>query len=236
MVYELRPPAGGQGEWAESTLYSLSAHAQPWGSVVFGQDGILYGTAGPRPGAIFQVRPPVKPGGKWEGQVLHEFPFQSPEGETPIGPVAVGQYGQLYGTTQWGGIAENGVIFELIPPSATASVWNYRVLHKFMSRGADGLDSTSGILIGSRGELYTVAEKGGTWGHGVVVRLTPPSDAGEPWKETILYNFTGQGGDGSSPYSSPHLILGNDGALYGTTIYGGVYDQGTVFRLPLKRE
>jgi len=239
IVYELLPAASFEGERQEKMLYSLTGkngEANPWGNIIFGQDGGLYGTAGSRPGAVFQVRPPSKPGGPWEGQFLHEFPFASSEGETPLGQLAAGKHGELYGTAQWGGLAANGVIFELAPLSGPSGEWTYKVLHKFMSHAADGSQPTSGILIGPRGELYTVAEKGGTWGRGVIVKLTPATRAGDPWRETILYSFTGQGGDGYSPVSSPHLIFGKDGALYGTTVYGGAYDQGTVFRLPLPRD
>jgi uncharacterized repeat protein (TIGR03803 family) len=44
---------------------------------------------------------------------------------------------------------------------------------------------------------------------------------------TPVYSFTGP--DGSSPYAA--VIQARDGNLYGTTAYGGLYGNGTVFRI-----
>jgi uncharacterized repeat protein (TIGR03803 family) len=45
---------------------------------------------------------------------------------------------------------------------------------------------------------------------------------------TVLYSFTGQS-DGSWPESE--VVQGADGNLYGTTAYGGMYDDGVLFRI-----
>jgi uncharacterized repeat protein (TIGR03803 family) len=45
---------------------------------------------------------------------------------------------------------------------------------------------------------------------------------------TILYAFTGKS-DGSWPESG--VIQGTDGNFYGTTAYGGLNDDGVIFRL-----
>ncbi len=45
----------------------------------------------------------------------------------------------------------------------------------------------------------------------------------------VIYNFSGQGSDGATPYGGPTLDhLGN---LYGTTNLGGTYSSGSVYRL-----
>ena len=54
-------------------------------------------------------------------------------------------------------------------------------------------------------------------------------NAKEPKNEfTSLADFQGSA-DGATPYYG-NLIEGTDGNSYGTTVGGGVYDQGTVFR------
>jgi uncharacterized repeat protein (TIGR03803 family) len=45
----------------------------------------------------------------------------------------------------------------------------------------------------------------------------------------VIYNFTGRGSDGATPYAGP--ILDHVGNLYGTTYLGGTYGSGSVYRL-----
>lgn len=45
----------------------------------------------------------------------------------------------------------------------------------------------------------------------------------------VIYNFTGQGSDGATPYGGP--ILDKAGNLYGTTNLGGTFGSGSVYRL-----
>ncbi len=75
-------------------------------------------------------------------------------------------------------------------------------------------------------------------GCGIVYELSPPTQKGGPWTETILYNFQG-GNDGDFPVGD--LVFDKHGSLYGATWYGGgqgtTCDQyfggncGTVFKL-----
>ena len=45
----------------------------------------------------------------------------------------------------------------------------------------------------------------------------------------VIYNFTGKGSDGATPYGGP--ILDRSGNLYGTTYLGGKYGSGSVYKL-----
>jgi uncharacterized repeat protein (TIGR03803 family) len=60
----------------------------------------------------------------------------------------------------------------------------------------------------------------------VSAALATPSACGKNF--TMLYSFTG-GADGGSPWAG--LVLDAAGNLYGTTIYGGASDYGTVFKV-----
>src|SRR5205085_2356955 len=68
---------------------------------------------------------------------------------------------------------------------------------------------------------------GGAYNYGTVFKLTPPPTSGGAWIETVLHNFTGS--DGAQPVAG--LMSDASGALYGATISGGTYNDGTVFEL-----
>ncbi len=237
IVYELVPPSSPDGKWQERVLHRFTGKngdEHPWGEVVFGKDGCLYGTAFGRPGAVFRLRPPATPGHAWEETLLYQFHMDGPDGDSSVAGLTVGTNGELYGTTQWGGIAGGGTVFRMTPPAATSpdGTWTHTVLYRFNTQSGDGTEPIAGLLAGLGGELYGATWKGGTWGRGVLFKLTPPGRPGDSWIETTLYSFTGQAGDGYSPQPNPHLILDKAGALYGTTTGGGALNAGTVFRLP----
>ena len=56
----------------------------------------------------------------------------------------------------------------------------------------------------------------------------PPASPGGAWTLVVLHNFTGQQGDGYQPNAG--LVVTKNGAVYGTTYYGGDNFFGTVFR------
>jgi uncharacterized repeat protein (TIGR03803 family) len=132
-------------------------------------------------------------------------------------------------------------------PSGTAkdaerSHYTKTILYSFQS-GNDGI-GPSGRLLYQGGAFYgETAAGGGTSGCynagpgcGTIFKLAP---SGKKYAETILYRFQGpNGNDGQVP--SGGLITAN-GALFGTTTYGGDYSTyecyyigcGTVFKLPV---
>lgn len=63
----------------------------------------------------------------------------------------------------------------------------------------------------------------------VFVFLTAAAPADAASKEKVLYSFKDNGTDGYAPYAG--LMFDAAGNLYGTTYYGGVHGDGTVFRL-----
>lgn len=238
-VFELAPPASPGGEWTETVLHRFTGEngdgAFPYGDVVFGESGTIYGTTfGGRPGTgtVFALTPPETKGGDWNETVLHRFAGRDQDGDgaSPVAGLAISRSGALYGTTQWGGISGNGTVFELKPRETAGGAWVYSVLHKFTSHIGDGAEPTAGLVIAKDGTLYGTTLKGGTWGSGTVFKLTAASGK---WLETVLYSFTGHNGDGAIPGCIGHLILDGSGALYGTTQSGGASNTGTVFKLKL---
>lgn len=110
------------------------------------------------------------------------------------------------------------------------------VLHEFTG-GADGGGPLGGLFQDSGGNLYGTTTEGGGGGScefgecGVVFRISHRGGI-----ETPIYAFKGAPNDGESPYA--RVIVGPDGALYGTTFSGGTGSCigggggcGTVFKL-----
>src|SRR6185295_2645227 len=65
---------------------------------------------------------------------------------------------------------------------------------------------------------------GGVSDNGAVFKLNANGTG-----HTILKSFSFSGGDGANPFAG--LVRGSDGALYGTTYFGGSGGKGTVFKL-----
>ena len=106
------------------------------------------------------------------------------------------------------------------------------VLYSFTG-GADGGTPFAGLVLGANGALFGTTTQGGstacgTLGCGTAFELTPPTQPGGAWTETVLHDFTG-GTDGFFP--SGGLLQGANGVLYGTTEGDGVTNFGTVFEL-----
>src|SRR5947208_1444550 len=106
---------------------------------------------------------------------------------------------------------------------------NYTVLKSFSGpdgyypyggvvEGSDGTNPYAGLVLGNDGALYGTTFYGGSGYSGTVFKLTPDNTSPTGYTIAILHSFTGTGGDGAGPYAG--LVLGNDGALYGTTVYG----------------
>ena len=63
---------------------------------------------------------------------------------------------------------------------------------------------------------------------GRVLVMTPSAEAHADMTFTVLYSFNG-GTDGAQPHAG--LVRDAAGNLYGTTLQGGAFSVGTVFKL-----
>jgi uncharacterized repeat protein (TIGR03803 family) len=224
------------------TLYDFCSQARcadgdgPLSAVLMDASGNLYGTTleggAYNHGAVFQLRPNATNSG-WTETLLHSFCPPGPicaDGAAPYGGLVMDASGNLYGTTPTGGAHGHGTIFKLTP-NAMQTSWTFTVLYSFGSNSSgDGDGAYAGLVMDPTGRLYGTTYYGGTDGAGAVFGLTPNA-AKTVWTETVLYSFGTNGGktDASSPYAG--LILDASGNLYGTTLAGGHFGAGTVFKL-----
>jgi uncharacterized repeat protein (TIGR03803 family) len=237
-VYKLTPPAKGQSTWGLTVLYKFAGGddgAFPQARLRFDPRGNLYGstTSGGRAnvGTVFRLAPPAAGQTAWTETVLHQF--SGSDGQTPLGRLSLDRNGSIYGTTELGGPAANGVAFRLDPPRGAQSAWTETVLHNFTG-GSDGGVPLGGLIEDQAGRLYGTTMRGGTHGQGTAFRLAPANGEYAPFQETVVYDFAGAP-DGAQPVAG--LIFDDAGNLYGQTSQGGTgrcFEEagcGTVFKL-----
>lgn len=228
VVYELSLSAGG---FHEAVLHNLDGFdgAAPNG-VVRDPSGNLYGVANGGAegyGAVFEVA-------NGQGSAIHVF-TGNPDGAYPYGTLLFdNRSGNIYGTTQYGGLYDQGTIFEL--SSNGDGTWSESILYSF--RGAsDGGQPYSGVVIDSYGSLYGAATVGGLAvkacytafgpGCGVIFKLRKNTDG--TWSQRVLHRFSGPPLDGVAPVGN--LVRDPHGNIFGVTFQGGTNNLGTLFEV-----
>jgi hypothetical protein len=230
-LFEMAPPTTSGSPWTETVLgsFGIGQNALPNGTGLIDKSGTLYATAqgtlfdeGNPLGSVIALVPPATQGGARTQYELYDFGLDLGEGPR-AGVVSVG--GSLCGTTYFG-----NTIYELAPPTIQGGAWTETTLYTFAGPPSDGHWPLGALTVGPGGVLYGTTSIGGTGscphayvqdGCGTVFQFTPPATPGGAWTESVIYSFTGANGDGAYPEAS--VVIGKDGALYGTTTYGGIY-------------
>lgn len=112
-----------------------------------------------------------------------------------------------------------------VSTSRGAGQTGFQMLYLFTNNSSE--QESMGIVPGPNGVLYGMTA-GYYESYGSVYEL---QRSGDKWAQTVLYNFTGQNGDGANSWSIAIPVVAPNGAIYGTTTNGGAYGDGTVFEL-----
>ncbi len=192
----------------------------PYAGVIRDSSGNLYGTT--YRGGILGAGSVFKPSKAGQERALYNF-TGGPDGGYPVGELMRDGSGNLYGTTEGGGIYKWGTVFKVTQTGQET------VLYAFTG-GFDGFYPYAGLVRDAKGNLYGTTLQGGNHDAGTVVKLD------EEGVETVLYSFTG-GADGAYPEAG--LSMDKAGNLYGTTSEGGDtacgdgdgYGCGVVFKI-----
>lgn len=215
-------PAG-----AYTDLYDFCAQANcadgsnPAAGLIQGRDGNFYGTTSAGGGAnddgvIFKITPT----GTYTN--LYDFCFLAncADGSAPQGSLLQASDGNFYGTTEFGGVNNFGVIFRLTPTGT------YSTLYTFCTQAncPDSFGPLGNLIQASDGNLYGLAS-------GLSVGLPAGFCSGLSCGSifrislsgtfTTLYSFCALANcaDGSTPEGS--LIQTADGKFYSATSIGG---------------
>ena len=203
----------------------------PMGQLVQGVDGSLYGTTyeggTAYSGTVFKITP--------AGAIatLYNFctQYQCTDGYNPAAGLALGDDGDLYGTTSQGGantVGYDGTIFKITSDGV------FTTLHSF--NGYDGFFPLGPLIRATDGNFYGTTWEGGagSLADGTVFNITPGGTF------TLLFSFNASNGN-ASPYGFhplDGLVQGSDGNFYGTNFQGGegfscfgFYNCGAVFVL-----
>lgn len=141
-------------------------------------------------------------------QVFYTFNFTG--GSLPNGNLIRDSAGNLYGTTQFGGTSNQGVVFKLDPSGQET------VLYSFTGSTDGGIPI--GRLVASKGSFYGITSAGGdpTCSCGTVYKLDSSGTL------TVLHSFLG-GTDGAQNEGQPELgLVLINGNFYGAASFGGV--------------
>ncbi len=217
---------GNDGAFPSSDLIADAA-GNLYGTTVYGgtglctdSDGFVIGC-----GTVFELVKPGKLGGHWTELAIYSFQGvqqTSFDSAFPLAGLTFDAQGNLYGTTSGGASPYDlGMVFELSPPSTTGGAWTKTTLYSFQG-GTDGTSPRGQLVFDRQGRLYGTTSTGAPLAGGTVFRLTPPSKAGSPWTETVLYDFAG-GTDGQNPAG---IVFDSKGNIYGTTSGGGGFGIG----------
>jgi len=191
----------------------------PFGGLMLGPDGALYGTTvsgGTNGfGTIYRIQTDGN-----NSQILHSFAGGS-DGQSPMAALCQASDGLLYGTTSAGGTNGVGTVFLL-----TTNGSGFKVMHTFQGQAGNDGGTAVGSLVQAWGnEIYGTTGSGGTNNAGTIFRFAPGGGGYQ-----VAYSFSG-GNDGSDPLAGlvPGAASGGSGVLYGTTQNGGAHAQGTVY-------
>ena len=139
------------------------------------------------------------------------YTFNFTDGSAPNGDLIRDSAGNFYGTTQFGGSSNRGLVYKLDPTG------HQTILYIFTG-GSDGGTPIGRLLRDSAGNLYGITSLGGdpTCACGTVFKLAKNGSL------KVLHKFKG-GKDGAQNQGQSELgLVMVNGDLYGSASFGGV--------------
>jgi uncharacterized repeat protein (TIGR03803 family) len=187
-------------------------------------NGNLFGTANAGGangyGVVFEI---AKTASGYANSPTILFNFDNTNGAIPEAGLIADANGNLFGTTVAGGAQGYGVVFE-IAKTSSGYASTPTILVNFDN--TNGASPVANLIIDANGNLFGTTSEGGAAGYGTVFEILKTSSvyASTP---TILASFNGSNG----LFPPTGLIPDANGNLFGTTVWGGSANTGTVFEI-----
>jgi len=179
-AFELGPDTAPYRCCREITTYSFGNGmdgANPYAGLTFDNSGNLYGTTfhgGTNGGGTaFELS---LSGGVLTESGSYSFGSNGPsDGLNPSSTLVFdSSSGNLYGTTQKGGLYADGTVFELFPNDvAPYRCCRENPVYNFGGNATDGQNPYAGVILGPTGTLYGTTVNGGAHGLGTVFGIVP---------------------------------------------------------------
>jgi len=189
----------------------------PFGKLVEGSDGALYGTSygggSANTGTIFKLTSIGN--GAYTDALLKSF--AGSDGANPHAGLLLASDGLLYGTASAGGSNGHGAVFKL-----STNGTGYALLRSFLGSPSDGAQPQGELIEGTDGALYGTTARGGSNNLGTVFKIDKSGANHLVLKSLAAANGTNL---------VAGLVEGSDQMLYGTANGGGANGFGTVFKL-----
>jgi uncharacterized repeat protein (TIGR03803 family) len=220
-------------------VYSFCSRAhcsdgeQPYGGVIQGTDGNLYGTTAYGGFRFHPFGTVFKATLSGQLTVLHMFCAGGPvrghctDGSLPLDAPVEGQNGQFYLTTNGSLPMDSGSDSTAVRTSSSGSLTVLCADREGCQAAGDLRETVSSLIQAKDGSFYGTAGYG-YQGNGTIFRI-------KSGKVSVFHNFCSKKNcaDGQQPLGS--LVIGKDGNFYGTT-FGIVSDpwatkHGTVFSI-----